>query len=438
MGTLTFGTQNAAAWHAQGAKTACAHVESTQAERAQAEGQFGGRQEDGMLDAHVVLLTNFIPPYRLPLYRELAARVSRLTVLVSTPMEANRPWDANWDGLNVEVQRTWSMGATWRHGAGFQDRLQVHVPLDTLSRLRRLQPDVVISAELGFRSLLSAVHHWRFPQVPLVLWATVSRHTEQGRGWARQRLRELLLRRADRIIVNGASGASYVRRFGVPAGCIDYVPYTAVPGCFESLSTHRDPRQAHDLVFAGQLVERKGLLPFLEQLEGWARAHPQRHINFKIAGSGPLEPLLRSRPAPDNLHLQWLGELPYEQLAQTLATSGLLVFPSLADEWGLVVNEAMAAGLPVLGSIYSQAVEELCEEGETGWCFRPDDPCDTRRALQRALETPWQQLHAMRLHARERVRDLTPAWAADRLVGSLRAAYTGRTKPASELGAVRQ
>ena len=51
---------------------------------------------------------------------------------------------------------------------------------------------------------------------------------------------------------------------------------------------------------------------------------------------------------------------------------GVLVFPTLADEWGLVVNEALAAGVPVLGSLYSQAVEELVRDGENGWTFRPD------------------------------------------------------------------
>ena len=43
--------------------------------------------------------------------------------------------------------------------------------------------------------------------------------------------------------------------------------------------------------------------------------------------------------------------------------SGIFVLPTLADEWGLVVNEAMASGLPVLGSVYSQAAHELCGDG---------------------------------------------------------------------------
>ena len=61
----------------------------------------------------------------------------------------------------------------------------------------------------------------------------------------------------------------------------------------------------------------------------------------------------------------------HERMAEVYAKASLFAFPTLADEWGVVVNEAMAAGLPVLGSIYSQAVEELVEDGVSGWVFRP-------------------------------------------------------------------
>lgn len=81
----------------------------------------------------------------------------------------------------------------------------------------------------------------------------------------------------------------------------------------------------------------------------------------------------------------------------------------------LVVNEAMAAGVPVLGSRYSQAVEELVEDGVNGWVFSPDDPDDFDAALQRAIETPRPVLLEMGEAARRTVAHLTPQWAAERI-----------------------
>src|SRR5215211_554937 len=96
----------------------------------------------------------------------------------------------------------------------------------------------------------------------------------------------------------------------------------------------------------------------------------------------------------------------------------MLVFPTLADEWGLVVNEAMACGLPVLGSTYSQAVEELVEDGTNGWVFRPDSHEATFNALDRALRTPHEVLQGMRESARNKVSELDPDVVAQRVVAA--------------------
>ncbi|MCO6455849.1 MAG: glycosyltransferase family 4 protein [Pirellulaceae bacterium] len=382
------------------------------------------------LPAHVVLLTNFIPPYRLPLYRELSRRVARLTVLVSTPMERNRNWTADWRGLEVEVQRGWSMERPWRHRQGFRDKVHVHLPWDTLERLRRLRPDVVLSAELGFRSLMSALYQAERPDAALVLWAMVSEHTEQGRGAARQMLRHWLLRRADRVVVNGQSGARYVRRFGVADQRIDRVPYTAAGAVAAGVTAGERARHRSapefDLLCVGQLIERKGIVPLVEQLAAWVARHPQRPVRLAIAGSGPLRERIETRPLPAQLTICCLGELGHDQLAAVYARSGALVMPSLADEWGLVVNEALAAGLPVLGSVYSQAVEELLVDGRNGWLYRPDDAGQVQRALDRVLLAQRRKLRVMGWLARRSVRHLTPDWAAERLVQSLRAALRSR------------
>jgi glycosyltransferase involved in cell wall biosynthesis len=79
----------------------------------------------------------------------------------------------------------------------------------------------------------------------------------------------------------------------------------------------------------------------------------------------------------------------------------------------------MAAGLPVLGSIYSQAVEELVEDGVSGWVFRPDEPEEVDAVLDRVLRLGAPDLARMGTAAREAVRFLTPEFAADRMVGGL-------------------
>jgi glycosyltransferase involved in cell wall biosynthesis len=77
-----------------------------------------------------------------------------------------------------------------------------------------------------------------------------------------------------------------------------------------------------------------------------------------------------------------------DALAAVYAASDLLVFPSLADPWGLVVNEAMACGLPVLCSQLAGCADDLIAPGETGWLCDPTDPAGLRDALNHALGDP--------------------------------------------------
>ena len=179
-------------------------------------------RDRGPARTRVVLLTNFIPPYRLPLLEALATRVLSLTVLVSTRMERNRSWRPETGHLDVRVQRTLSFRRTSWHPAGFSDATYVHVPVDTWRQLRALRPDVVVSAELGFRSLASALYCLGRRRPKLIIWATLSERTEEGRGITRRLLRRWLLRRADGVVVNGASGMRYVRTSALdrPASCL--------------------------------------------------------------------------------------------------------------------------------------------------------------------------------------------------------------------------
>ncbi len=218
------------------------------------------------------------------------------------------------------------------------------------------------------------------------------------------------------MMVNGESGKRYVRALGVEPERIFRVPQTVDIEAFLAIPDGRPSEKRRRILICGQLIERKGILPFLEQVERWARLHPKEFLEVWIAGDGPLlNELLAFKPAA-NLRLKLLGNIDYSELSTIYAECGLFVFPTLADEWGLVVVEAMAAGLPILGSLYSQAVEDLVSDGSNGWTFLPDRANETLDALDRALVSTQAELDAMGLCARKKVREMTPAVMADQII----------------------
>src|SRR5262249_35551560 len=134
--------------------------------------------------------------------------------------------------------------------------------------------------------------------VRLVVWATLSEHTESRRGLLRTLVRPRLLRCADAVLVNGASGARYVTGLGVPLERVTVAPYTTDVAAFQHSIRRAAAPGTIRLLFAGMFVERKGLLPFLEVLRRWTETH-EASIVFDIAGDGPLRPALEAfAPGP--------------------------------------------------------------------------------------------------------------------------------------------
>jgi len=374
----------------------------------------------------VALLTNFVPPYRSPLFRILTERFGAFRIFVSTRMEPNRHWESDTDGLDIEILRGLTLNRTERHPHRFSNPVFVHLPLSAGFQLRKMQPDVVVSSQLGLASLMAAAYCLFHRESALVLWLTLSEVSELGRGWFRGLVRRRLLARAQAVMVNGESGARYARSLGTAKEKIFRI-YQAVDNAAFADVRERPQRAGRQLLFVGSIEPRKGLTPFLGHLSHWANNHPSRSVELRVAGSG--EGLDEGgRDFPVNLVVREIGETPYARMPSIYADASLLVFPTLADEWGLVVNEAFAAGVPVLGSRYSQAVEELVEDDVTGWTFHPDREDECRDALERALDTSDEELDGMRAACRERIASFTFETTADRMSEAIAFAASQRRR----------
>jgi glycosyltransferase involved in cell wall biosynthesis len=350
----------------------------------------------------VAVLTNFIPPYRISFFEALQANLQHLKLFISVSMEKNRQWPVEWGNLDVKIQKTVTIPIFWRHPSGFKEELSLHFPIDTIPQLIQFHPDVIVSVEMGFRTLQAVIYRLFSPRTRLIFWEAISEHTEKGRGFFRLQLRRFLIRFADAVWVNGASGERYILKLGVDQHKIVHVPYTIDSQPF----VNQKPSVANQvlrLLLVGQLVERKGILPFLSALRPWAELHPEQNLEIWLLGEGPLRQVIEDFKLPGNVRLKLLGHVSYQDLPGIYAQASLLVFPTLADEWGIVVNEAMAAGLPVLGSIYSQAVEEMVQQDVTGWIFHTDNPAEMASMLEKAVSTPPCVLGEMGQKARQRV-----------------------------------
>lgn len=373
--------------------------------------------------ARIVFLVNFVSPNLLEVLREVQLRVGSLHILASVPVEANRQWQPDIGDLTVIRQRTWTCRRTVKHPGGYEEELFVHLPLDTLSQLRRLRPDCVVSLEMGARSLLASFYRrLRGRDCRHVLAVYGSQRSEEGRGAARRWLRRRLVRAADIVTYNGPSCRRYLLAQAADPDRLRPWNYAADPQ-----KIYRGPIEPFaggdlKLLTVGQLIPRKGIARAAHSLSDWVARRPERNIEWAIAGVGPEERVLESMPRAANLHIRLLGHRDTRQLQELYRDYPVLLFPTLGDEWGLVVDEALASGQLVIGSVQSQAVETLVQPEKNGWWFDPDQPRSLAVALDRLLQLEPAELSARRALARQSVIDRTPVQSAEQFVAAVSAA----------------
>jgi len=362
---------------------------------------------DEYLDIQVVILNNYIRGHHVDSYRELAKRVRKLTILLSVPMEPDRNWTPDWADLDVRIQRNWMLTSTWKHPNGFNEPNFIHIPIDTSAQLKSLKPDVVFSYEMGMRTLLSSWFRRFHRSVPLVMVGNMSDCIEKERGILRKTLRWFIRRGADYFTYNGPSCKRYLKRIAIPDEKLFHLPY-----CLDSRVVFRGERvvnkddQPRRLVYCGSLSKRKGILEFAVELQKWCDANPDRKVELTIAGDGPLRPKI-AQLGSQNCSIELIGNCDFNGIRTAYQHADLCVYPSFADEWGLVPIEAMASGLPVLGSTFAQSVETVVTEGENGWLFDPTDSESMLDGINRAMNCDSDQLITMGQSARDSVADIS-------------------------------
>jgi glycosyltransferase involved in cell wall biosynthesis len=349
----------------------------------------------------VVYLISYIPIHALGMFEKLSAKFDHFTMVLSKPVQAGRPWKENFGILNVVIQKTISIKQSKLKVETGWELPTVVFPLSTVHDLSKLKPRVIISLELGFRTLAAWWYRRGRKDCRLIAHVRVTKECEAKRGLSRLVLRKFLLKRLDHIIVNGRNGASYLKSIGAPENKMTIITCgTDLKYFGQKQSQIRRAAQLR-ILYVGQLIAKKHIVPFLKILYSELdRRHTLAEIT--IAGWGPQKQHVIDMDRPSNVALTMLNYVEYDKLLEVYAQADVFVMPTLADEWGMVVNEALVSGVPVLGSDRCQAVTELIEDNVHGWIFDPYIENSIRDAINRMLDTPDEKLREMGRNARIR------------------------------------
>jgi glycosyltransferase involved in cell wall biosynthesis len=187
---------------------------------------------------------------------------------------------------------------------------------------------------------------------------------------------------------------------------------------FDSIATGLNiPRSVAEnaelrIVFVGSLIRRKGIDLLQEAVQ---QLHAQGcRVTVDIYGPGDVNVL-----ASKGASIHYRGIIPFGQAQKVMVKYDLLVLPSRFDGWGVVVNEALCAGVPVVCSDTTGAGGVATSLG-AGLSFSSGDSRSLREVLARLLREP-ALLKSMQAAAAQAARDLQPAVAARYMLDLIRA-----------------
>jgi len=338
----------------------------------------------------VAILTNIPAPYRVDQFNRLAAGGRHeYLVYFCAETEPNRQWrppahfDFRHELLNARPY-------TFLGGYSY------FVP-SLFPKLWREGPRVVIVGGFSFQLLLARLYGWLARAGVIVLNDSNILLERSLPAW-RTKLRRWLVRGIDGAIACSQLGVDYFRWLGVSNDRItlsrlvnDAASFADRVRVFRAGRADERrrlglPGNALVVLFVGRLEQEKGVVELLRAFGALCRRAGD-DIRLLIVGDGSLHATLRRYVTDHNLAsaVAFAGFNDYEDMPRFYAVADLAVVPSLEEPYGLVVNEGVAAGVPVLCSMFAGA-RDLVEDGRRGVVFNPRDPAAFESALLEAVD----------------------------------------------------
>lgn len=316
--------------------------------------------KDGRLK--IAVLVNIIAPAKVPVFSGLAAHFNML--LLHGGMESNRTsWlapERNITGAKIKQVRTWQL-ELWKMSGKIRDRRHLHITPGFIFYLFGFNPDVVVTNEMGFRTV-QALIYGTLMRKPVWVWWGGSPHTESTIGGLRRAMRFLISGWARHWFSYGITSTDYLLSIGIPRdrivqlqNSVDETQYTAKVSPRFSIK----PRPL--ILHVGQFVQLKGIELLLRAAVALQREG--RQFSMLLIGSGPDKQKLEALAKELNLqNIHFEPSLKPEDMPSVYRSGDCLIFPTLGDVWGTVANEAVLSGIPVLCSKYAGCAPDLFTE----------------------------------------------------------------------------
>jgi glycosyltransferase involved in cell wall biosynthesis len=239
----------------------------------------------------------------------------------------------------------------------------------------------------------------RLKGVKIVL-SSESSPADHKRSGIKEKIKRKIVAMADAFFCFGKSSANYLVDLGIKRSKIAVdnaavIDEEIIRGNYDQakllVRAEQPELKQYTFVFVGRLAPEKNLDMLLGTFIKLQDEEPLGEFwNLRFVGDGPekdrLKELALKSSFPKNI--QFTGGIPWYKVPAWLAQSDVLVLPSLSEPWGLVVNEGMVCGMPVIVSQTCGCAEDLVADGVNGFSFDAKKPVMLEKAMHFFIHNP--------------------------------------------------
>ena len=321
----------------------------------------------------VLILHNGISPYKIVLFNELYAICNDIEVLFIAETERNRQWHIDTGELSFP-HRIMFKGV-------LDDVNPLVLAIRTWKELNFSNPEVLILGGYSYTAYWAGFFWARFHRKKIILWSSSTRD-DHPRTFTKEAIKSYMVKRCHAFNVYGSKSKEYIASLGANKNAI-LITGNTTDNSFYRRETEKARLQKnvlyqqfsipyHNFIFIGRFAEEKNLTRLLDAYRDLQASNP--NWGLILVGDGPQKTEIVDYIKTLGLRNVFMpGFIQKENIPKYMAVSDVLVLPSVSEPWGLVVNEAMASGLPVLVSNRCGCCANIVREGINGFSFHPYD-----------------------------------------------------------------
>ena len=300
--------------------------------------------------------------------------------------------------------------------------------------LDEIKPQVVAIPGWNFTDALSGLLWCAETNTPAVIMSESTAWDEPRQFW-KEWIKGRLVKMCAAGLAGGTPHADYLAQLGLDRNRIS-VGYDIVDNdhfakqAAEIRTREPELRRQYGLpekyfLASARFIEKKNLARLLEayaRYRALAEKSATTPWNLVLLGDGPLREVLDAQILALNLGGQVTlpGFKQYDELPAYFGLAGAFVHASTTEQWGLVVNEAMASGLPVLVSNRCGCAQDLVRDGENGFTFDPGNTEEMAERMWQLSTLSSSQRSAMGAASQK----IIAGWGPERFANGLRSAAT--------------